>query len=177
MTENEAINKIQYRINTASEIAGHGEDGNVFEDLEVAIQALEEIQQYRAIDTIEELAQLKSEYNRMLKFNDRQGKIIDNYEAIGTVEEFKVLKKQDYDCTIKHLTKECSYNETGCLNCKGKLRIKDLLEKNDPKKPNGMLKVYGDCFGSCPICNRSVTDYLNMPYKYCPNCGQSLNWQ
>lgn len=40
MNESEAVNKIQWRINTASEIAGRGEDGKAFEDLEIAIQAL-----------------------------------------------------------------------------------------------------------------------------------------
>lgn len=41
MTEREAIEKIKYRIDTASEIAGKGEDGKAFEDLEMAILALE----------------------------------------------------------------------------------------------------------------------------------------
>lgn len=41
MTEIEAIAMIQYRIGTASEIVGTGKDGKAFEDLEMAIQALE----------------------------------------------------------------------------------------------------------------------------------------
>ena len=41
MTENEAIEIIKYRIDTASEIVGKGEDGNSFGDLELAIVALE----------------------------------------------------------------------------------------------------------------------------------------
>lgn len=36
-----AINTIRYRIETASEIAGKGADGKAFEDLEMAIEALE----------------------------------------------------------------------------------------------------------------------------------------
>ena len=43
MTAKEAIKSIQYRIDTASEIAGKGEDGKAFEDLEMAIQVLKEI--------------------------------------------------------------------------------------------------------------------------------------
>ena len=50
MTENEAIEKIKYRMHTAEHVAG--ECG--MEDLEMAIKALEEVQQYRAIGTIEE---------------------------------------------------------------------------------------------------------------------------
>lgn len=54
MTENEAINRIRYRIDTASDIVGKGVDGKAYEDMEMAIKALEEIQQYRAIGTVEE---------------------------------------------------------------------------------------------------------------------------
>lgn len=41
MTNEEAIKKIKYRIDTASHIAGRGVDGKAFEDLELAIRALE----------------------------------------------------------------------------------------------------------------------------------------
>ena len=41
MTEQEAINMLKYRMNTAIEIVGKGEDGKAFEDMEMAIQALE----------------------------------------------------------------------------------------------------------------------------------------
>lgn len=50
MTENEAIKKIKYRMHTAEHVAG--ECG--MEDLEMAIKALEEVQQYRTIGTPEE---------------------------------------------------------------------------------------------------------------------------
>ena len=54
MTENEAIARMQYRIDTATEVIGKGSDGKAYEDMEIAIKALEEIQQYRAIGTVEE---------------------------------------------------------------------------------------------------------------------------
>lgn len=50
MEENEAIERIKYRMHTAEQVAGKGG----MEDLEMAIEALEEIQQYRAIGTPEE---------------------------------------------------------------------------------------------------------------------------
>lgn len=40
MTEQETINRIRYRIDTASDIAGKGVDGKAYEDMEMAIQAL-----------------------------------------------------------------------------------------------------------------------------------------
>lgn len=54
MIENEAIARIRYRIDTATDIAGSGVDGKAFEDMEMAIKALEEIQQYKAIGTVKE---------------------------------------------------------------------------------------------------------------------------
>ena len=41
MTAQEAIERIKYRIETASLIAGNGVDGKAFEDLDMAIEALE----------------------------------------------------------------------------------------------------------------------------------------
>lgn len=71
MTEEEAIKMLRYRIDTASEIAGKGEDGNAFEDMELAIKALENMQkleenktyllyrEYLSLGTVEELRALK----------------------------------------------------------------------------------------------------------------------
>lgn len=50
MNENEAIERIKYRMHTAGQVTG--ESG--MEDLEMAIKALEEVQQYRTIGTVEE---------------------------------------------------------------------------------------------------------------------------
>lgn len=54
MTENEAISRMRYRVDTATHIIGKGVDGKAYEDMEMAIKALEEIQQYRAIGAVEE---------------------------------------------------------------------------------------------------------------------------
>ena len=50
MTENKAIERIKYRMHTVEQVAGE----NGMEDLEMAIKALEEVQQYRQIGTVEE---------------------------------------------------------------------------------------------------------------------------
>ena len=54
MTENEAIAAIRWRIDTASKSIGKGIDGKAYEDMEMAIKALEEVQEYREIGTVEE---------------------------------------------------------------------------------------------------------------------------
>ena len=45
----EAIEQIKYRIYTASKAVGRGVDGKAYEDLEMAIDALEEVQKYHKI--------------------------------------------------------------------------------------------------------------------------------
>lgn len=59
MTENEAIARMRYRVNTATDIAGNDVDGKAYEDMEIAIKALEEIQQYRAIGTVKECLEVR----------------------------------------------------------------------------------------------------------------------
>ena len=59
MSEIEAKSKIKYRLETARQIAGNGIDGKAFEDLEIAIQALKEIREYRELGIVEELNALK----------------------------------------------------------------------------------------------------------------------
>lgn len=54
MKPEEAILMMRNRIDTASEIAGKGTDGKALEDMEIAIEALKEVQQYREIGTVEE---------------------------------------------------------------------------------------------------------------------------
>lgn len=88
MTENEAIKRIRYRIDTATYIAGKGSDGKAYEDMEISIKALEEIQQYRTIGTVEELSDMKKDYAEAIS-DWRQ------YRKIGTVEECRAaVEKQ-----------------------------------------------------------------------------------
>ena len=54
MTENEAIARLKYRMGTTTDIVGKGIDEDAYQDMKIAIKALEEIQQYRTIGTIDE---------------------------------------------------------------------------------------------------------------------------
>lgn len=91
MTESEARGKIKYRITTAMSIAGAGEDGKAYEDLEIALQVMKEIREYRELGTVEEL--------KFLVENVGSIKLLKEYSAIGTVEELQALKdyKELYD--------------------------------------------------------------------------------
>lgn len=77
MTENEAIARMRYRIDTATDIAGKGADGKAYEDMEMAIKALEEIQKYQAIGTVEECRLAKE---RLIQKKAVVGKI---YKTMG----------------------------------------------------------------------------------------------
>lgn len=52
--------------------------------------------------------------------------------------------------------------------------IKFALEKQIPKKPLDISKLYNGDYGYCPCCNRVVSDYKEM--KVCSGCGQALDW-
>ncbi len=75
MTENEAIQRLKYRIKTATDIAGNGADGNAYEDIEIAIKALEEkIKKNEFFNFDSPVAQ--TDYKELLR-----------YKELGTVEE------------------------------------------------------------------------------------------
>lgn len=78
MTENEAIARMRYRIDTATEVIGKGSDGKAYEDMEMAIKALEEIQQYRVIGTVEEckVAMMSRRKWNYEQFSDRTNSFI-----------------------------------------------------------------------------------------------------
>ncbi len=112
--------------------------------IKTAIQALEEIQQYRAIGTVEELKTMKEngsftglELAQLAAMQMRLKK----YSEIGTVEEFKALK-----------------------------------EKNEPKKDNN---DNGRC-KNCGTYNNFIINKLANPKGHlvihCWNCGQAIDW-
>lgn len=96
MTDNEVIAKMKYRIKTATNIAGKGVDGKAYEDMEMAIKALEEIQQYRVIGTVDECrdAMEKQKEKKPVKF-----------DSCGN-------KTEEYRCAVCHeivCRKYCDY--------------------------------------------------------------------
>ena len=154
MTENEAIKKIQYRINTASDVVGKGADAKAFEDLEMAIQALEEIQQYRAMEEKLNGISVEQVVNGFINVTEdrtdegyERGRILTNaeadmwneYRAIGTIDEFK-----------------------------------DLKEKSVAKKPlNDGMRIPFSYY--CPNCKEELSDDGYKPdEEYCVNCGQHI---
>ena len=96
MTEKEAIEIIKqvplYRYECELE---KGRQSDLFKALYMAIQALEEIQQYRAIGTVKEIRIREAQFKRL-----SEGYLVDltsqrEYRAIGTIEELQALKEKN----------------------------------------------------------------------------------
>ncbi len=151
MTENEAIERIKYRMHTVEHVAGEGG----MEDLEMAVKALEEIQQYRAIEK-----ELKERYHANVDIpllmhhfietvfegekhegfcllTNEEAKAWDEYKSIGTPEECRAaMEKQtayDPDKVVEQLEKLKSLVPVNRV-------LDDIV--NDKPKELGMLIAY-----------------------------------
>ncbi len=97
MTENEAIEVLKDFGKQVSVKADGAYQSTIGEKAcDVAIKALEEVQQYRAIGTVEELIRGKR-YMNIAKHHGTIGQVIDEcvaYEAIGTPEECRAAMER-----------------------------------------------------------------------------------
>lgn len=119
---------------------------------DMAIQALEEIQQYRAIGLTPELIEAMKGHNIAL-IND-----LGEYQQIGTIDEFKALKEKNEPKKIAH---------QGCYDADGVLHIW-----------NGINGMPYDLCPNCEInfCTDGRFGRDKRKIKYCNNCGQKLDW-
>lgn len=145
MNENEAIERIKYRMHTAGQVTG--ESG--MEDLEMAIKALEEVQQYRAIGTPEEcrksLEICKAMVERNITPDDMENYMKFEDECIKQGFTLDSILKSREKQTAKKI--EIFNGQTSCPNCK-------------------------HFFGEMNVIRSLIA--WNMPY--CKHCGQKLDW-
>lgn len=145
MTENEAIERIKYRMHTAGQVTG--ESG--MEDLEMAIKALEEVQQYRAIGTPEEcrksLEICKAMVERNITPDDMENYMKFEDECIKQGFTLDSILKSREKQTAKKI--EIFNGQASCPNCK-------------------------HFFGEMNVIRSLIA--WNMPY--CKHCGQKLDW-
>lgn len=139
----------------------------------VAIQALEEVQQYRAIGTVEgyeRAIQISIENYSLCK--EYKAKV-QEFEAIGTVEEFKAIKQWKSDI-IESFGKYDVNSVDELMK-----RFRELTEKAEPKKPKRLPLKEGIITTNfeCPVCGcRRLGHGLYLDKCYCPECGQKLDW-
>ena len=155
MTENECISYLRM----ATDEAGNEEFSDVYKEMcQMAIKALEEIQAYRAIGTVE---QLKTMFDGFWKLKD----LCEEYEKFGLPEDYWKLNE---------MCKE--YSAIGTIE-----DFKALKEKSEPKKAIGKRK-YDEAY--CPACNEVISDgefwALDEYVHHCNYCGQAVkgvDWQ
>lgn len=152
MTENEAIEELKYDCNEIGKaIPCDTSWGKSFENAyAMAINALKEVQQYRAIGTPEEL-KAAMKYVYLAKKHGTVGQVIENcvkYEAIGTVEECRAWKEKQNAKKIISFDYNNGTVNYGCPVCKRK-----IISKIDGKWCGGTFN------------------------EYCDRCGQKLDWR
>ena len=123
--------------------------------LHVATKALEEIKQYRAIGTVEQLEWCKDASHWKELFKEK----LEQYRAIGTVEEFKALKEK---------AEPKKPQKSGVTDNKGIFHA-----------TNGINGVPYDLCPNCEInlCTDGRFGRDKNTMKYCKNCGQKLDWE
>lgn len=125
------------------------------EAIDKATSALEEIQQYRALGTVEQLEWCKDASH----WKDLYMEKLERYQALE--QRAKNLFGENYDL----------------FSCIEELR--EAREKQVPKKPE--YKILKS-LPSCPNCGEvnlvQENEYGNVRWynKFCPDCGQAIDW-
>jgi hypothetical protein len=142
MTENEAIEELKYDCNELGKaIPCDTSWGKSFENAyAMAIKALEEVQQYRAIGTPEECR----------KSADICKAMAERRISLQNMEDY--MKFED-ECVKRGFT----FNS-----------LLEAREKQEPKKPTDRCM-----YKECPACGEVEIEFC----KYCPSCGQKLDWR
>ena len=133
--------------------------------IEEAVKALKEIQNYRKLGTLEELARAKK-YIDLAKKHGTIGEMIDECaedEAIGTIEQVR-NQKDNLNTAYKIIS---DYEACGTVE-----ECRKATEKQKPKKPHRNYKKFSGLWCKCGW-------YLGqkqcLDIKYCPNCGQAID--
>lgn len=201
MTENELIKthieECEERIGRILGYMETSEDANTkfcernVEVLKSVVIALEEIQQYRAMEEKLNGISVKEVVNGFISAVEKEtceryerGRILTNedadkyeaYKSIGTVEGYKraiETSKENYLLYAEYKSKLQKFESIGTIE-----EFKDLKEKATPKKPidrvackDGIITV-GDV-GTCPNCGHIVAEDMFV----CEDCLQVLDWE
>lgn len=127
-----------------------GQPKEIDEACDLTITALEEIQQYRAIGTVEEVKRMQR-YSALAKKHSTIGQVIDScaeYEAIGTVEECQEARERQRGKKPEFELNLSDYTSRFVCECG-----KRVIVKHDS----------------------GVMDNHDAP-NYCSNCGQRFDW-
>lgn len=169
MTENEAIFELKdIRIQY---VGGTEECKHIADAIAMAIQALEEIQQYRAIGTVEKIEQNLSELKRW-HTTEINMKIKNVFANNSTLICHNCDHKDEY---IEEL--EAEIEEYHAIGTPEECRA--AVEKQKAKKPIIEYEQTHDCVTEiewkCPVCG---TNYVELAPcgEWCRYCGTKFDW-
>ena len=165
MNENEAIERIKYRMHTAGQVAGEGG----MEDLEMAVQALEEVQRWHTSvinpniknEFANTSTQICHNCDHKDEYIEELEAEVEEYRTIGTPEELQEMKKDFAEA----LSDWRQYRKVGTLE-----ECQAVMEKQIPYKPSRKKLVWG--IGKC----KCGVEFLDRKTGFCGNCGQRLDW-
>lgn len=187
MTENEAIEKLHAYLECESRRAKivscnescddcelcymQGTCAEHIASVETAIQALEEVQQYRQIGKISTCKNAVEICKAMIE----RGIDPDNIAEYIKFEDNLVQRGYDLKKLIEMMEEHKQYQEIGTVE-----ECREAVEKQTAKKPDYEGDGYSDgqlVYDTwiCPCCGkRYEVDYDD--YDYCENCGQHIDW-
>ncbi len=162
MAENEAIEELREQVETAEFMISFNmdfelkHDNSVLENkiktAKIAISALEEIQQYRAIGTVEEIKDI------LQIISDGQDDVDESGISTGL---------------LHTLLEYAEYKKIGTVE-----ECREARERQRGKKP---VYPYLKSFPTCPNCGevnlQQENEYGNVVanYDFCPDCGQAIS--
>ena len=161
MTEKEAIEVLKDFDKQVSAKADGAYQTNIGKmACDIAIKALEEVQQYRAIEK-----ELKEHYHANIDIPLLMQHFIETIFEGEKHEGFCILTNEDAKAWEEYRTigtpEEC----------------RAAVEKQKPKAvaEKTILSSVGEKVGKCPGCLREYLKEYDNPY--CPECGQRLDWR
>lgn len=174
MAENEAIEELKYDCNEIGKaIPCDTSWGESFENAyAMAINALEEVQQYRTIGKPMEIKQKLEELERWHTYRLAEN-VKNPFAKMSTSICHNCDHKDDYIEELEAEVKE--YRAIGTVE-----ECRAAVEKQTARRPYYEGDGYADGHlvydtWICPCCGKHYeVDYDN--YNYCPDCGQKLDW-
>ena len=183
MNEQGAIDRINYRIQTASEIAGKGTDGKAFEDLELAVMALEKQKAKKPVQVENDGIRYTDSYRCPTCGRAFTGTGIADY-CYHCGQKLKWDEPTTEDMTeeraIEIVTNAIQTDSMTEEQDKALAVVQKAVDKQIATKPNrwgdgyynGQL-VYD--MWECPTCGKNY-ELDSEEHDHCPNCGQKIDW-
>ena len=134
-----------------------GDDEIINEAIELAGRALEEIQQYRELGTVEELKSKIEELKR--------------WHTDHIVKEIK----NEFANTSTLICHNCDHKDEYIMELEVEVEeLREAREKQREKKPSEVEEDYY----VCPRCGSFITALDDFStHKHCLNCGQAILWE